>query len=255
MTRHPKITAKNYNAVYDYYQESRLKPHLSNSIYRTSNALYQPNVFIGDETRELIRAELTLGKGALLAMNHPSHHDPFVGASGVYQSGIPELTDSMAFAKDSLFRGPTRPLFEYTGCVPVFRHKSYPELDRRTFGLATGRLLDLASSRLRDGQTVTILPEGTTSRPEALTHLELQDIKSGIARVALAASDEHSLIVPAAIAYRHSRRSGRVAPRHAIVAFGDPITEYEPSSRGIREQVLVAIQTQLERANDLLSSQ
>ena len=250
MTRRPEITAENYSAVYDYYEQSRLKPRLSGLIYRGCNVLYSPDTYIDDETREQIQAQLALGKGALLAMNHPSHYDPFVGAAGVYQTGIPELTDSMAFAKDSLLRGATRPLFEYTGCVPVFRHKSYPDLSRGDFNLATARLLDLAANRLRGGQTVTILPEGTNSRPEALTQLELQDIKSGIARVALAAGDEHSFIIPVGMAYH--TKSGKTKPRHAIVAFGEPITEYNSSNRGIRQQVLDSMQLQLERANVLL---
>lgn len=252
MTHRPEITAGNYAEVYDYYEESRLRPHLSNLVYRSSNVLFRPDVHIEDETRETIEAQMALGKGVLLAMNHPSHQDPFVGAASMYESGIDGLTDCMALAKDSLFRGPTRPIFEYTGCVPVFRHKSYPGLDTRTFAAATGRLLDLAATRLQGGQTVSILPEGTISRPEARTHLELQDIKSGIARVALKATDEHSLIVPIAIAYRNNKRTGEMTPRHAIVTLGDPITEYEKTNPGVRRQVLESMQKQLDRAHKIL---
>lgn len=254
MTKRPDITAENYKEVYDYYKESRVKPHFSNFVYHASNMVFQPDVRIEDETRELIEAQMALGKGVLLTMNHPSKHDAFVGAASMYESGIAGLTDCMAFAKDSLFRGLTRPIFEYTGCVPVFRHKSYPDIDARTFAAATGCLLDLAAKRLQGGQTVSILPEGTISRPEAVKNLELHDIKSGIARVALKATDEHSLIVPIAIAYRNNKRTGEMTPRHAIVTLGNPITRYEEKHLGIREQVLEAMQTQLERANDLLIS-
>lgn len=255
MTHRPEITAEKYKEVYDYYEESRVKPHLSNLVYRTSNVLFRPDVHIEDETREVIEAQMALGKGVLLAMNHPSKHDAFVGAASMYESGIDGLTDCMAFAKDSLFRGPTRPIFEYTGCVPVFRHKSYPDLNARTFAAATNRLLDLAATRLQNGQTVSILPEGTISRLEARTELGLQDIKSGIARVALKASDEHSLIVPIAVAYRNDKRTGERTARHAVVTLGDPITKYESNPLGVRKQVLGAIQTQLDRAHLIIHSE
>lgn len=249
MTHRPEITAANYAEVYNYYTESRLKPHVSSAIFRACSMLYSPDVYIADSTRNQINEQLGQGKGALIAMNHPSHHDPFVGAAGMQRSGIPELTDCMAFAKDSLFRGATLPLFEYTGCVPVFRHKSYPDLDRHTFNKATNSLLELAAHRLQDGQTVSILPEGTTSRPEARTQLEMQDIKSGIARVALLASDEQSFIIPMAIAYRPGQLHQKFPPRHAVVTLGDPVTEYATTSKGLREQVLEAMQGQLAEAN------
>lgn len=250
MTKRPKISAENYAEVYDYYRESRQKPWFNSAVLHLCNLLYRPDVHFDGEAREILAEQLALGKGALFAVNHPTNHDPFITAAGMSSIGIPELRNTMAFGKDSLFKGPSRLLMEYTGSVPVFRPKSYPDADPRTMVNATHELFSVAAERLQDGQVGMLFPQGGVVSAEMVGELALRDIKTGIARIALLASDEQSFIVPVGIAHRTSNHK-QLLPRHSVMTIGEPITHYEPTINGIRQQVLGGMQTQLTRAYEI----
>src|SRR5699024_12635595 len=64
-------------------------------------------------------------------------------------------------AKDSLFSGPTRPLFEYTGTIQVFRAKNYPDVPADTHVAAAERMIEVRSERLGAGGVVLAFVEGT----------------------------------------------------------------------------------------------
>jgi 1-acyl-sn-glycerol-3-phosphate acyltransferase len=253
MTKHPEITASNYEEVYEYFRTSRASKRFSDVTFSLSDKIYRPDVNHQPGAIETIRQQLELGKGAMLAINHPSQHDPFVMAGAIHEmeKELPEFTDFMGFGKDSLFRGLTRPIFEKTGCVPVFRPQSYQDIDPRTFAQLTTALLQLAADRLQNGQHVSILPEGTRSAPEHLQKLDYADIKTGIARIAMLASDSHSFIVPVGIHYRNANPRSFIVPEGTAVVFGEPITEYAPTTSGIRRQVWGGMQYALNQATQI----
>lgn len=256
MKRHPDITASNYDEVYEYYRTSRASKRFSDITFSISEKLYVPDVYHRYGTIATIRQQLELGKGAMLAINHPSQHDPFVMAGAIHEMSeeIPEFTDFMGFGKDSLFRGPTRILFEKTGCVPVFRHKSYPDIEPRAFAQLTNALFDLSVNRLQSGHHVSLMPEGTRSDPDNLERLDYAAVKTGIARIAHLATDAHSFIVPVGIHYRTDTPRSFFVPQHTNVVFGDPITEYDSSVGAIRRQVFDGMQNALDQATELSHS-
>ncbi len=249
MPKRPPITPDHYREVYNYYENLPPNETANRRIFRLSRAVYRPDVVVSDETRDNIATQLALGKGALIAGNHPSQHDPLVCAASMYEADIDGLNMFTSYAKDSLFRGPTRPVFESTGCLPVFRRKSYPDVDNHTFLAATERLFDVSVNRLREGRAVAILPEGTRSDADHLREIDPYKLKSGIARVALYAGDENSFILPFGLAYRiDNPRSAKIPPRHAVFAVGDPITTYGRTNQDVRIQVAEGIQSALDQS-------
>ena len=165
MTKRPEITPNNYQEVYDYYETPRLKPLFNAAYFRLSHALYAPDVLLADETRERIEEQLTHGKGAIIASNHPSAQDPFVAAAAMQETDIPQLREFTAYAKDSLFHGITLPFFEYTGAIPVFRPTTYDHIDSRTMMQITEQLFRVTASRLRQGKTLQSCPKANAHQP------------------------------------------------------------------------------------------
>ena len=78
-----------------------------------------------------------------MAANHPSKHDPFVLSSGVFDKRVRFLAGGTGLTKDPLFRGPLRPVFEYTGTVPVFRAKNYEGTAREVHDAAAARPVEV----------------------------------------------------------------------------------------------------------------
>lgn len=232
MSQRPEIDLRNYEDVYDYYATSRVKPVFNRAMFAISRLVYKPNVVLSDETRQRLQKQFKLGKGAILAVNHPSQHDPFVAAAAMRETTIPQFQQLMTLAKDSLFRGATRPLFEYTGCMPVFRHKSY-DSNREAVMEASNRLFEVAVQHIQQGKTFAITPEGTPSKPDEFTQLKLESIHAGIVRIVLQAGDENSFIL---------------SPRHATVAFGEIITSYGETYMDVRKQMYESMQSALQVA-------
>jgi 1-acyl-sn-glycerol-3-phosphate acyltransferase len=107
--------------------------------------------------------------GVIFAVNHISETDPLVIAHYVYNAG----RNPQFLAKESLFRVPVLgPVMRATEQVPVRRGSA-----------DAARSLDTAAQALRDGASIIIYPEGTTSRQPA--HWPMRG-KTGLARLALA---------------------------------------------------------------------
>lgn len=91
MPTRPEINAHNYEAIYDYYEQSKLQPRLNAALFATCDKLYQPELELPNETREQIVEEVSKGKGVLMALNHPSQHDPFLAAGAMHAMQIHKL--------------------------------------------------------------------------------------------------------------------------------------------------------------------
>ena len=133
--------------------------------------------------------------------------------------------------KATLFRiAPLKPFLRWAGVIPVHRAKDAKpsDADRAALNEAT-----FAACRqlLGEGSLVAIFPEGISH-----DHPTLQPLRTGAARIALAAAAEGATtlqIVPIGLAYdaKSTFRS------HAVVTIGDPIAverwaaEYEADDR------------------------
>ena len=253
MAERPEITPENYSAVYDYYEEPRTSHGFNTRLFALANRLYAPDVLMSEHVREIIEDNISLGKGALLAVNHPSQHDPFVTAGAFHQLSIEGFTEFTGFAKDELFHGIKRPIFEKTGCVPVFRQKNHTELSHHEHLKIAERLFELATHRLMQGQNVSIMPEGTNSAPDELESLNYKKIKSGIVKIAQYATDQHAFIVPIGIHYRTAQPRKAKLPRHAVVAFGEPITSFGGWPMEIKHQIFDGMQQALTAATEKIA--
>ena len=106
--------------------------------------------------------------GFIAAANHVTNLDPLTFAHYLYDHGFaPKI-----LAKASLFTVPVLgAVLRATGQIPVFRNSSQ-----------AGQSLDDAVQALRDGECVTVFPEGTLTRDPDLWPMVG---KTGVARLAL----------------------------------------------------------------------
>nr|WP_240947672.1 lysophospholipid acyltransferase family protein [Planosporangium mesophilum] len=107
--------------------------------------------------------------GVIFVANHNSHADPLVVAHYIYDAGRwPQF-----LAKSSLFKIPVLgPFLAAVRQIPVYR------------GTAdAAKALDAAVAAVKDGETVLIYPEGTTTREPDLWPMRG---KTGVARLWLA---------------------------------------------------------------------
>lgn len=224
----PEVTVTNYEAVYDYYGPGRRRDGFTHPLLRFVRALYAPELRISPETVAEVRRLHAAGVGLIVAANHPSVHDPLVLASAVFDERVRFLAGGTGLTKDPLFRGPLRPVFEYTGTVPVFRAKNYVGTAAGIHAAAAARLIGVCVDRLRSGGVVLTFVEGTNSSADDLRTLRLESVKKG---VGLMVSGAHGVVggagcgvavLPLGIAY-HGREHARLPPRRAAVAAGRPL--------------------------------
>src|SRR5699024_446180 len=279
----PEVTLGNFAAVYDFYGPGRRRDAFAHPLLRLVTAIWAPRIEITAEVAARLRELHDSGTGVVLAANHPSGHDALVLASAVWDARVRFLSGGTGLAKDSLFSGPTRPLFEYTGTIPVFRAKNYPDVPADThvaaaerrievcsdrlgagggagraraslfsgptrplFGYtgtipvfraknypdvpadthvaAAERMIEVCSDRLGAGGVVLSFVEGTNSAPEDLRALRPESVKRGVGQIvhgALSAGRPVALL-PVGISYQGRERS-RVPPRRAMVRAGTPV--------------------------------
>lgn len=249
----PEVTLGNFAAVYDFYGPGRRRDAFAHSLLRLVTAIWAPRIEITAEVAARLRELHDSGTGVVLAANHPSGHDALVLASAVWDARVRFLSVGTGLAKDSLFSGPTRPLFEYTGTIPVFRAKNYPDVPADTHVAAAERMIEVCSDRLGAGGVVLSFVEGTNSAPEDLRALRPESVKRGVGQIvhgALSAGRPVALL-PVGISYQGRERS-RVPPRRAMVRAGTPVLwgpgEPVPTVDEVREAARTGINSALDAA-------
>lgn len=107
--------------------------------------------------------------GVILVFNHVSHADPFTAAHYVYDSGRwPQF-----LGKEAVFRIPVAgKILYWCKQIPVYRGT-----------VDAVKALDAAITAVKEGGSVVIYPEGTTTRDPDLWPMKS---KTGVARLALA---------------------------------------------------------------------
>ncbi|EFV93538.1 hypothetical protein ES5_00340 [Dietzia cinnamea P4] len=148
------MTVANWAAVYDFYGPGRRRDWFTYPLLALVDAIYRPRLRIPDETVERLHRLHSEGVGIVVAVNHPSAHDPTVLAAALFDRRVRFLASGTGLTKDPLFRGPLRPVFEYTGTVPVFRAKNYEGTASDIHVAAATRLIGLCVDRLTDGGVV-----------------------------------------------------------------------------------------------------
>jgi 1-acyl-sn-glycerol-3-phosphate acyltransferase len=221
------VTVDNYEAVYDYYGPGRRRDGFTHPLLAVVGALYGPRLRIPPETVTELHRLHNAGVGVIVAANHPSTHDPFVLASAVYDKRVRFLAAGTGLTKDPLFRGPLRPVFEYTGTVPVFRAKNYVGTAREVHDAAAARLIGLCVDRLTSGGVVLTFVEGTNSSADDLRTLRLDSVKKGVGQMVRGVREAAGAVavLPIGLVYR-GREHVRTPPRHPVVAAG-PLALWE----------------------------
>lgn len=244
------MTLENYAAAYRYYGPGRRRNAVAHPLLRLTTLIWAPRLEIDRDVVAEIQRLHAAGTGVVVAANHPSGHDALVLPSAVWDKRVRFLAGGTGLAKDSLFSGPTRPLFEYTGTIPVFRAKNYPEVPAEVHAAAADRMIEVCSEGLRAGGVVLSFVEGTNSAPEDLRALRPASVKRGIGQIVhrcLAAGRPVALL-PVGISYR-GREHATMPPRRAAVMAGAPVlwevTDQVPTVDQIRATAREAINAAL----------
>lgn len=221
----PEVTVANHEAVYDYYGPGRRRDWFTNPLLRFVGAIYRPQLRFSEETVAELHRLHGEGVGIIVAANHPSKHDPFVLSSGVFDKRVRFLAGGTGLTKDPLFRGPLRPVFEYTGTVPVFRAKNYVGTAKEIHDAAAARLIGLCVDRLVSGGVVLTFVEGTNSSADDLRTLRLESLKKGVGQMVRGVREASGrvAVLPVGIVY-HGREHARTPPRRPAVAAGPILT-------------------------------
>ena len=245
----PEVTVDNYEAVYDFYGPGRRRDGFTYPLLRFVDAVYRPRLLVPQETVADLHRLHDSGVGIIVAANHPSKHDPFVLASAVFDSRVRFLASGTGLTKDPLFRGPLRPVFEYTGTVPVFRAKNYQGTAREVHDGAAARLIDLCVERLTTGGVVLTFVEGTNSSADDLRTLRLESVKKGVGQMVrgVRSGGGSVAVLPVGIVY-HGREHARTPPRHPAVAAGPPIVWEGPGPAPTIDEVRAAVREGIDDA-------
>lgn len=249
----PEVTLENYEAVYRFYGPGRRRDAIAHQVLRLATLIWAPRVEVSDAVAAQIYGMHESGTGVVLAANHPSGHDALVLASTVWDERIRFLAGGTGLGKDSLYSGPLRPIFEYTGTIPVFRSKSYPEAPPELHNAATGRMLEVCSERLRTGGVVLSFVEGTNSAPEDLRALRPGSVKRGIGQIVHGSlsGGQAVALLPVGISYRGRERAA-LPPRRAFARIGRPVlwdsSDPVPTVDEVREVARGAINAALAEA-------
>jgi 1-acyl-sn-glycerol-3-phosphate acyltransferase len=236
------VTVSNYEAVYDFYGPGRRRDGFTHPLLAFVGALYAPELRIDPRTVAELHRLHDAGVGIIVAANHPSKHDPFVLSSGVFDKRVRFLAGGTGLTKDPLFRGPLRPVFEYTGTVPVFRAKNYEGTAREVHDAAAARLIGVCVDRLLSGGVVLTFVEGTNSSADDLRTLRLESVKKGVGQMVRGVREKGGrvAVLPVGIVY-HGREHARTPPRHPAVAAGPPILWEGPGAAPSIDEVRRAV--------------
>lgn len=215
----------NYEAVYDFFGPGRRRDWFTYPVLRLVDAIYRPRVQMSAGTVAELNRLHADGVGIVVAVNHPSKHDPTVLAATLYDKRVRFLSTGTGLTKDPIFRGPLRPLFEYTGTIPVFRAKNYQGTATDIHLAAAARLIRVCIERLVAGGVVLTFVEGTNSSADDLRTLRLESVKKGVGHMVCGAREAGApvAVLPIGLVYR-GRDHQTLPPRRTIAAAGPVLT-------------------------------
>lgn len=245
---HPEVTVANYEAVYDFYGPGRRSDRFTHPLLRFVGAIYRPQVRIPDETVAELHRLHREGVGIIVAANHPSAHDPFVLATALFDKRVRFLSSGTGLTKDPLFRGPLRPVFEYTGTVPVFRAKNYQGTATDVHAAAASRLIDVCVDRVVTGGVVLTFVEGTNSSADDLRTLRLESVKKGVGLMVVGAREAGAPVAVLPLGLVFQGREHHTLPTRRAVAAAGPILRWESGPPPTVDEVRVAVRDGIDTA-------
>lgn len=244
----PEVTVANFEAVYSYYGPGRRRDWFTNPILRFVDAIYRPRVCIPEETVTEIHRLHAEGVGIVVAVNHPSKHDATVLAAALFDKRVRFLSTGTGLTKDPLFRSLLRPVFEYTGTIPVFRAKNYQGTASEIYEAAAKRLIGVCVDRVSAGGVVLTFVEGTNSSADDLRTLRLESVKKGVGLMVCGARETGApvAVLPLGLVY-HGREHQSLPTRRAIAASG-PILTWTSGPTPTIDEVRVAVRDGIDAA-------
>lgn len=246
----PEVHLANYAEVYRFFGRGRRRHRFTHAVLRLATLLWAPRVVVTPEVAAEVRRLSESGTGIVVASNHPSKHDAMVIAAVLWHRPLRILSSGSALAKDSLFSGPMRPVFEYTGTIPVFRAKNYPDVPPEIHIAAAHRMIEVCVEMLREGNAVLYFVEGTNSATEDLRALRRESVKQGIGQIVhdVHAAGRPVALLPVALNYRGQEKSSQ-PPRGTVATTGMPVlwdaSAPTPTIDEVREVARDAINTGL----------
>lgn len=216
----PEVTPGNHTAVYDYYREHEPSAPVLKGLHWSMNKLYRPTLHFADGAAERIDELLDNNNRLIIACNHVNMFDQLPAAAVLQQRPLRRVVgNTIVLAKQPYFENPAvRRLLDLCGAIPVCRDKDLTEelgLTRRDQLQIGQELISTVGQKMGEGYHMFLFPEGTRNQSNPA---ELGQIKSGVGRMALAATAAHGeseppvpvALVPMAIWYgedvRHSLR-------------------------------------------------
>lgn len=178
-------------------------------LYTLLTALFRAAIGVFFREVHLVGQDLVPEQGGVVfAGNHPnSLIDPVL----VLVTGGRKVSFA---AKDKLFAWPLGPILRALGCVPIARRMDHGDSPGRNNGDALSALQEAIGR----GGAIGIFPEGLSHDAPQLARL-----RTGAARVALAAAAEHPeqaiYMVPTGLTYVHKRHFRS----QVLVQYGEPI--------------------------------
>lgn len=248
----PEMTVGNYESVYSFYGPGRRRDGFTHPLLTVIDAIYSPDLRITPEVVSEIHRLHRQGVGIIVAVNHPSKHDATVLAATIFDHRVRFLSSGTGLTKDPIFRTPLRPLFEYTGTVPVFRAKNYRDVDSAVHVAAAERLVQVCVDQLMAGEVVLTFVEGTNSSASDLRTLALDSVKKGVGLMVAGARAAGApvAVLPIGLAY-HGREHAFLPPRKVVAVAGSPVLWASgpvPTVDDVRETVRSAIAGALDAA-------
>ena len=183
---------------------------------------------------DVLGAERVPARGGLIVA--ANHHNSIVDAMLLLAALERPLRP---LANAPLFRHPViGPFLRLVGALPVHRRQEAGDDPRKN-----DALFEATTRTLRSGGGIFIFPEGRT-QPEPV----LLELRTGTARMLLAAQPADVTLVPAGLVFR---RPGIFREGEALVLFGEPLATAGKDARELTEELAGALRALIVEAQDL----
>ncbi len=227
MSKRPEVTLGNWREVYEFYGEHRPSKLVLHGLHRAASLVYRPNIGYIDDAEQKLEAALDEGTRLFIVSNHLHVADQFPIAAMMQRGPMCRVIgDTVTLAKQPYFTGAWRLPFDALGAVPVYREQDINgKLGAREQVEMSKTLFRVVASRVLDGASVLMFPEGTRNHDSPR---ELRAVGSGIGRMVLACAGQGAsvAIVPVGL-WPGEDRLHSFTPNMAV---GEPLVDFAGSN-------------------------
>ncbi len=201
----PELVPENHAEIFDYLRNFEPSERLQNLGFWLMHAGFSSDMRFEDDAEAMISEHVEAGGSLIIAPNHQSNSDmPTVGGLA-YEPAFSQLKGTTtAPGKASMLDWPIigKHLFRQVRVHPTFRRKDFAadEAGTELRYAAVDSLINYNIDFMNAGGHCAIFAEGTRNKGNPR---QLQEIKTGIARIALGVKDpSRVLIAPMGFAYK-----------------------------------------------------